>query len=187
MTCRKSKVFYSSNKEITLDEVILSNYIRKIESQLSWPGSSLGHQQSRGCRRLYCTSKKRFKGIVFSLSTWACSAGATREVTEHILGAAGSLGVLFNPLHSFTQQQKQVVWFLSLVEVTGRDSNAEVPAISGFCFKNFYSVAKSALISENFPILFSVVSVRSLTSKLHIYNFPTIRCQLHSFFFLFLF
>lgn len=107
-------MFYSSNKEITLDEVIFSNYIRKIESQLSWPGSSSGHQQSRGCRHLHCTSKKRFKGTVFSLSSWVLSAGAAREVTEHILGAAGMLS---DPLDSFTQQPKQVVWLLSPVEV----------------------------------------------------------------------
>lgn len=111
-------MFYSGNKEITLDEVIFSNYIRKIESQLSRPGSSLGHKQSRGLRRLYCTSKKRFKGTVFSLSTWALAAGAAREGTEHVLGAAVSLGVLFDPLDSFTQQQKQALWLLSPVQVT---------------------------------------------------------------------
>lgn len=70
MTCRRSKVFYSSNKDITLGEVIFSNYIRKIESQLSWPGSSLGHQQSRGCRGLYCTSKKK-KDLKALCSHWA--------------------------------------------------------------------------------------------------------------------
>lgn len=120
--------------------------------------------------------KKRFKGTVFSLSTWALSAGATRKVTGHLLGAAGSLGVLFDPLDSFIQQQEQALWLLSLWKwVLGRDNNAEAP-ISGFSFRNFYSVAKSALISKNSPTLFSSVSVCTLTLKLHIYNFPTIRC-----------
>lgn len=84
---KKGKVFYSSNKEITLDEVIFSSYIWKIESQLFWSGSSLGHKQRRGLRHLYCTSKRRFKGAVLTLSTWTLSVGTTSEVTDHILGA----------------------------------------------------------------------------------------------------
>lgn len=88
MTRSKRKVFYSSNKEITLDEVIFSSYIRKIESQLFWSGSSLGHKQRRGLRHLYCTSKKRFKDTVFALTTWALAQGITLgDVSAHILGA----------------------------------------------------------------------------------------------------
>ena len=88
-------MFYSSSKEITLDEVIFSSYIRKIESQLSWSGSSLGHKQRRGLRHLCCTSQKRFKDAVFALSTWALSTGATSEVTDHILGAGEYCFTLF--------------------------------------------------------------------------------------------
>lgn len=92
MTRRKREVFYSSNKPITLDEVIFSSYIRKIESQLSWSGSSLGHKKRAETFILYQKKKKKkektsFKDAMFALCTWALSTGTTSDVTDHIFGA----------------------------------------------------------------------------------------------------
>lgn len=98
------------------------------------------------------TAPAKKKDLKALCSHWALGP----YLQEHILGAAGSLVVLFHSLDSFIQQQEQALWILSLWKwVFGRDNNAEA-LISGFCFRNFYSVAKSALISKNSPTLFSV-------------------------------
>lgn len=168
VTCRRSKVFYSSNKEITLDEVIFSNCIRKIESQLPWPGSSLGHQQSRGCRHLHCTSKERCKGTVFSLSTWALSAGATGRSLSIFWELQGCS---LTPWTLLLSSKSRLCGFCHLWKsLFGKDNNAETPTFLVSVLR-ISTLLQNLLISENFPMLFSAVSVCTLTSKLPMYNF----------------
>lgn len=179
-------MFYSSNKEITLDEVIFSSYIRKIESQLSWSGSSLGHKQRRGLRHLYCTSKKRFKDAVFALSTWALSAGTTSEVTDHILGAGEYCVSLFWsapwPLGLFYSAEKAgCVAFIARGSeyLLGRIVlRLLIVFLGSVLWTSPLLQNLLCLTSESFPTLFSADPACTLTFvyKMYIYNFPTIRC-----------
>lgn len=195
MTWRKSKVFYSSNKEITLDEVIFSSCIRKIESQLSWSGSSLGHKHRRGLRHLYYTSKKRFKDAVFALSAWDLPAGTTSEVTDHILGSGKDCFSLFWgapwPLGLFYSSDKaSCVAFITCGSeyLVGRVVlRLLIVFLISVLWISLLLQNLHCLISESFLILFSADPAFTLTFvyKLYMSNFPIIRCQLLFYFSLF--
>lgn len=179
-------MFYSSNKEITLDEVIFSSYIWKIESQLFWSGSSLGHKQRRGLRHLYCTSKRRFKGAVLTLSTWTLSVGTTSEVTDHILGAGKYCFGLFCdapwPLGLLLSRESRLCGFCHLWQwIFGRENDAQAPV----CISAFEFLLCCKTYSVWFQKAFQCCSLQTLPALLHLYtscvciyicNFPTIRC-----------